>query len=166
MVKRLIMWDNYTSKISGSALIPLCFKKTKKDDHAPLRSLVLELSRDDTPMVRRATAQILNELAEIYDETSFNMELKEMLYKFLEDDIDSVKLKALEQLPFLASKIDQDERDSKLLDYPLNMDADKKNWRIRYHLPDAIVGLCPHLCKHSPILSPITCHVLQEPNLY
>lgn len=147
MVKRLIMWDNYTSKISGSALIPLCFKKTNPEQQAPLRSLVIELSKDDTPMVRRATAQILDKLAEIYDEANFNMELKDMLYKFLEDDIDSVKLKALEQLPFLASKIDQRERDTKLLNYPLKMDADKKNWRIRYHLPDAIVGLCPYLCK-------------------
>jgi hypothetical protein len=45
-----------------------------------------------------------------------------MLYRFLEDDIDSVKLKALEQIPFLAGRIEQSERDIKLLEYPLNMD--------------------------------------------
>ena len=147
MVKRLIMWDNYTSKISGSALIPLCFKKTKEDEHASLRTLVVELGKDDTPMVRRATAQILNELTEVYSQEDFDNDLKDMLYRFLDDDIDSVRMKALEQLPFLVKRIPQEERDSTLLDYPLNMDPERKNWRVRYHIPDALVGICPYLCK-------------------
>lgn len=147
MVKRLIMWDNYTSKISGSALIPLCFKNVKKEEHNLLRSLVIELSKDDTPMVRRATAEILSELSEVYDQKDFDNEIKDMLYKFLGDDVDSVRMKALEQLPFLTAKIEQEERDTTLLDYPLGMDPERKNWRVRYHIPDALIGLCPHLCK-------------------
>ena len=31
MVSRLVLWENYTSKISGAALIPICFEKLSNE---------------------------------------------------------------------------------------------------------------------------------------
>lgn len=146
MVKRLVMWDNYTSKISGTSLIPTCFRHLPLDKHPGLKSVVKELGKEDTPMVRRAVAGILSELCEIYDKESFKADLKPMLYLFLAEEIDSVKMKALEQMAAMAKYIDQDERDSVLLDFILKMDAGNKNWRIRYHLPDSLTSIIDTLC--------------------
>lgn len=151
MVKRLVMWDNYTSKISGTSLIPTCFKQLKAEEHLGLKAIVTQLSSDDTPMVRRAVAGILHELVEIYDDESFKTDLKPMLYLFLKDDIDSVKMKALEQIEVLSKKIEQEERDTLLLTTVLDMDKNQNNWRIRYHLPDALVGLTDSLCRKNLI---------------
>jgi serine/threonine-protein phosphatase 2A regulatory subunit A len=147
MVKRLVMWDNYTSKISGISLIPICFRNLPEEEHPGLKSVVLDLGKDDTPMVRRAVASILSELSEIYDEESFRSDIKPMLYLFLADDIDSVKMKSLEQIHILAKYIEQSERDTNLLSFMLKMDANKKNWRIRYHLPDCLAGVMDCLCR-------------------
>lgn len=147
MVKRLVMWDNYTSKISGISLIPTCFRNLPAEEHPGLKSIVMDLGKDDTPMVRRAVAGILSELSEIYDEDSFKTDIKPMLYLFLADDIDSVKMKALEQIPTLAKFIEQAERDTNLLGFMLKMDSNKKNWRIRYHLPDCLSGVADTLCS-------------------
>lgn len=149
MVKRLVMWDNYTSKISGIALIPTCFRHLPPEEYPGLKAVVKELGKDDTPMVRRAVAGILQELSSLYDEESFKSDLKPMLYLFLADDIDSVKMKALEQMPSLARYIEEKERDSTLLEFVLKMDANKKNWRIRYHLPDSLTGLASDLSKEA-----------------
>lgn len=147
MVKRLVMWDNYTSKISGISLIPICFKNLPAEEHAGLKSVVMDLGKDDTPMVRRAVASILSELSDLYDEESFKSDIRPMLYLFLADDIDSVRMKALEQIPALAKFIDQSERDTELVGFMLKMDATKKNWRIRYHLPDSLAGIVHTLCR-------------------
>ena len=141
------MWDNYTSKISGTSLIPTCFRNLPQEKFPGLKSVVKELGKDDTPMVRRAVAGILNELCQIYDEESFKTDLKPMLYLFLADDIDSVKMKALEQMAAMAKFIHQEERDSTLLEFILKMDANNKNWRIRYHLPDSLTSIMETLCK-------------------
>lgn len=141
------MWDNYTSKISGISLIPICFRNLPAEEYPALKSLVLELGKDDTPMVRRAVAGILQELSQIYESDSFRTDLKPMLYLFLADDIDSVKMKALESMSALAKFIEASERDSTFLAFLLNMDANKRNWRIRYHLPDALTGVVDSLCS-------------------
>lgn len=92
-------------------------------------------------MVRRAIAQILPELCDIYESEFFHSELKPMLYMFMADDIDSVKMKALEAVPKFGDLVDSEELNNVLVEFVLKMDPEKKNWRIRYHLPDAIVGL-------------------------
>lgn len=138
MLRRLVMWDNYTSKISGISLIPICYKNVTPEMHAGLRATVNELSKDDTPMVRRAVAGILGELSTLYDNESFTTDIKPTIYQFLEDDIDSVKIKALEQVGTITKLLDQQERDNAILLVILQMDTEKKNWRVRYHLPDAL----------------------------
>lgn len=146
------MWDNYTSKISGISLIPICFRNLSQEEHPALKALVGELGKDDTPMVRRAVAGILQELSEIYDSESFKSDLKPLLYQFLKDDIDSVKMKALEQMAALSRYIDPVERDTVFLDFILNMDANKRNWRIRYHLPDALSGIIQYVSKNHDLI--------------
>lgn len=140
MLKRLVMWDNYTSKISGISLIPICYKNVRAEEHTGLKATVNELSKDDTPMVRRAVAGILGELSTLYDAESFTTDIKPIIYGFLADDIDSVKIKALEQIGAITKLLDQQERDNTLLNVILQMDAEKRNWRVRYHLPDALSG--------------------------
>jgi serine/threonine-protein phosphatase 2A regulatory subunit A len=147
MVKRLALWDNYTSKISAAALMPMTYEKLSDRDRPSLRTLIVELGKDDTPMVRRAIAQILPELCDIYEQEYFLSELQPMLYMFLADDIDSVKMKALEAVPKFGELVDSDELNNVLIEFVLKMDPDKKNWRVRYHLPDAIIGLSRRLGK-------------------
>lgn len=158
MVSRLVLWENYTSKISGAALIPLCFTKLSQEKKSGLRSLVKDLSKDDIPMVRRAVAQILIELADnVYSKEQFDEDIKEMIYTFLMDPIESVKLKTLEYLPELSKHIEAEEICSKVIDTILAMDKDNKNWRIRYHQLDTIVGIvhfvsilkCNYRCKYN-----------------
>lgn len=112
MVSRLVLWENYTSKISGAALIPLCFSKLSADKKESLRALVVDLSKDDIPMVRRAIASILDELLTIYSEDRISIDsIQEIAFEFLQDKIDSVRLKTLEQIPNLALHLNQATRD-------------------------------------------------------
>jgi len=54
-------------------------------------------------------------------------------------------MKALEAVPKFGDLITKDELNNVLIEFVLKMDPDKKNWRIRYHLPDAIIGICRRL---------------------
>lgn len=149
-VCRLALWENYTSKVSAAALIPLGFNVLLEEKRQKLRFLTLELSKDDVPLVRRAVAHIIRDLSiTCQEDEEFMADLKEMLYSFLEDENDSVRMKALEQLPHLADKISQKERDSKMLEIILKMDPERKNWRIRYHIVDALIGMTSLLSKIS-----------------
>ena len=42
MVKRLALWDNYTSKISAAALMPLTYQKLSEKENPSLRTLIVE----------------------------------------------------------------------------------------------------------------------------
>ena len=73
-------------------------------------------------MVRRAIAQILPELCEIYELEYFQSDLKPLLYMFLDDDIDSVRMKALEAVPKFGELIESEELNSTLIDFVLKME--------------------------------------------
>ena len=55
-MKRLAVWDNYPSRVSACYLIPTVYEHLEETEKDETRKLFLELSQDDTPMVRRAAA--------------------------------------------------------------------------------------------------------------
>lgn len=67
--------------------------------------MYLDLSNDDTPMVRRAVAQNLGLIISISDE-KLDV-LLEVWIKLIKDEFDSVKICAVEQTQSILKSIDQ-----------------------------------------------------------
>lgn len=48
----------------------------------------------------------------------------------------------------MAPKISEQERETRLLDTIIKMDPERKNWRVRFHIVNALVGIVPLICKY------------------
>lgn len=57
MVQQLATWDHYNSRISATNILHLCYSKVSELEREDLIQLLQQMSKDDTPMVRRGVAQ-------------------------------------------------------------------------------------------------------------
>lgn len=69
----------------------------------------------------------------------------EIWQKFIVDKIDIVRIKALESAALLARFFKKEEINEKFWKYIKLVDPEKKSWRIRYALIEAIAALLPFL---------------------
>ncbi|KAH7952126.1 hypothetical protein HPB52_018945 [Rhipicephalus sanguineus] len=67
LVKRLASGDWFTSRTSACGLFAVCYPRVSPNVKAELRSHFRNLCQDDTPMVRRAAASKLGELAQVVE---------------------------------------------------------------------------------------------------
>ena len=74
-------------------------------------------------------------------------DILEIWQRFIQDKIDIVKIKALECSSIVARFFKKDDMNENMLKYIKDVDPDKKAWRIRYALAEAIASLIPYLEK-------------------
>jgi serine/threonine-protein phosphatase 2A regulatory subunit A len=67
LVKRLAEGDWFTSRSSACGLFAVVYPRLSPSSKEQMRTLFRNLARDDTPMVRRAAAQRLGELAKVVE---------------------------------------------------------------------------------------------------
>lgn len=111
LLQRLGAGDWFTSRISACSLCSLLYERLPAECdelRAEVLSLYKTLSRDETPMVRRAAASNIAKVARALHEVSpphVTEELLSVFGAFVSDDQDSVRLLAVEHAAAFASLI-------------------------------------------------------------
>jgi len=150
LIRRLAQGDWFTSRTSVCALFAVAYKKGPASSRPELRSLYPSLCQDETPMVRRASANKLGQfIAEIEPEHAQGEFLA--LFKTLaHDDQDSVRLLICTAICPLASKLSHEDQETELLP-ELKCFSEDKSWRVRQSYANHIVQVLQTLNQtHVP----------------
>jgi serine/threonine-protein phosphatase 2A regulatory subunit A len=133
LVLRLTQADWFTSKISATGLYVAPYKKATPNSQVQLRQQFGHLVHDETPMVRRQSA---NNLAKFLKELPSQIVIDEMIPLFQHlagDDQDSVRLLTVEVLIAIAEVIPKEQQPSHgVLLTALRSLFEDKSWRVRY----------------------------------
>lgn len=122
--------DNwYTSKVSLAKVASTYYPKAG-GSQLELRALFVELSKEETPMVRRAVAANLADLCAVVENKILVDEIIPVFKALVDDTQDSVRLIAIENLYRVAAFLTQDQADSYLLAI-IKSCVDDNSWRIR-----------------------------------
>ncbi len=134
---RLSKADWFTSKISAAGLYNVPYKKASPPMQEQLRQQFGLLVHDETPMVRRQSA---NNLAKFVKEMPATIVVEEMIPLFqhlASDDQDSVRLLTVEILIAIAEVVPKEQQSSHgVLLTALRSLIEDKSWRVRYMVAD------------------------------
>ncbi|CRG85787.1 protein phosphatase 2 (formerly 2A), regulatory subunit A [Talaromyces islandicus] len=137
MVLSLSKADWFTSKISATGLYCAPYRKASASVQQGLRQQFGNLVHDETPMVRRQSA---NNLAKFIKEMTPTVIIEEVipLFQYLtNDDQDSVRLLTVEILISIAEEIPKEQQSSHgILLTSLRSLFEDKSWRVRYMVAD------------------------------
>ncbi|KAI9645941.1 protein phosphatase 2A structural subunit [Ciborinia camelliae] len=134
---RLSKADWFTSKISATGLYNVPYKKASPPMQEQLRQQFGLLVHDETPMVRRQSA---NNLSKFVKEMPATIVVEEMIPLFQHlagDDQDSVRLLTVEILIAIAEVVPKEQQSSHgVLLTALRSLIEDKSWRVRYMVAD------------------------------
>lgn len=128
-------------------MIPSCFPNISQNEKLELLQLFIELSKDDTPMVRRAVASNLSSLVNLVDKIKVKNELLPIWVRLSKDSFDSVKIKAIENSSFLLECLSKQEASEILVEMIKNSDPENKSWRVRYALAEILPNMITFVGK-------------------
>lgn len=86
LVQRLAAGDWFTSRTSACGLFAVCYPRVSAAVKADLRLNFRSLCQDDTPMVRRAAASKLGELAKVVEVEYLKTDLIPMFVNLAQDE--------------------------------------------------------------------------------
>lgn len=86
LLKRLASGDWFTSRTSACGLFSVSYARVSPATKTELRSLFKNLCRDDTPMVRRAAASRLGEIAKVVEPDVLKQEMLPMFVDLAQDE--------------------------------------------------------------------------------
>jgi len=142
MVSRLAKGDLYSWRITASQVIPVCFKRASAEMRKTLASTFFELTKDDTPMVRRSAASSLGVFSEALNEPS--TELIDAFKAFLNDAQDAVKTEAIKNTVTM-SKMLMNHHEVKVEETMLQALNDSirgtGSWRLRFSVAEILPEL-------------------------
>ena len=137
LVVRLSKADWFTSKISATGLYNTPYQHATPQSQEGLRQQFSQLVHDDTPMVRRQSA---NNLAKFVKSMPAAIVIEEMIPLFQHlaaDDQDSVRLLTVEVLIAIAEAVPKEQQSSHgVLLTALRSLFEDKSWRVRYMVAD------------------------------
>eukprot|EP00216_Chloropicon_sp_CCMP2111_P002518 CAMPEP_0198236830 /NCGR_PEP_ID=MMETSP1446-20131203/2724_1 /TAXON_ID=1461542 ORGANISM="Unidentified sp, Strain CCMP2111" /NCGR_SAMPLE_ID=MMETSP1446 /ASSEMBLY_ACC=CAM_ASM_001112 /LENGTH=580 /DNA_ID=CAMNT_0043918779 /DNA_START=110 /DNA_END=1852 /DNA_ORIENTATION=- len=141
LVTRLSKAEWFTSRVSACGLFAAAYEKCNPEMKAELRAGYNMLCNDETPMVRRASAQHLGAYAAKLEKNLLETDVMTMFTNLTQDDQDSVRLLAVESCSPLAKLLGKGACVSKILPIVQKFSADK-SWRVRYMTAQQIYDLC------------------------
>ncbi|XP_008479235.2 serine/threonine-protein phosphatase 2A 65 kDa regulatory subunit A alpha isoform, partial [Diaphorina citri] len=133
LVQRLASGDWFTSRTSACGLFSVCYPRVTAGVKAELRSHFRNLCQDDTPMVRRAAAGKLGELAKVVEVDYLKTDIIPMFVNLAQDEQDSVRLLAVEACVSIASLLSQSDVEQLVMP-TLRQCSGDTSWRVRYML--------------------------------
>ncbi|KAF2757914.1 protein phosphatase PP2A regulatory subunit A [Pseudovirgaria hyperparasitica] len=137
LVVSLSKADWFTSKISATGLYNVPYARAGPPSQEKLRQQFGQLVHDDTPMVRRQSA---NNLAKFVKEMPATIVIEEMIPLFqhlASDDQDSVRLLTVDILIAIAEVVPKEQQSSHgVLLTALRSLFEDKSWRVRYMVAD------------------------------
>ena len=143
LMKRLIENDLKT-KMSCCYLFPIVYPKLENQDiKKELLQVYCEISKDESPSVRRAAADNIRFFCKVQDNEVINLLFK--LYSdFIKDTVDIVKIYTIESTPNLLNRLTYQNQEKLILNFTKSM-AEEKAWRVKYSAIECISKICTHI---------------------
>jgi serine/threonine-protein phosphatase 2A regulatory subunit A len=147
LMKRLIENDLKT-KMSCCYLFPIVYPKLENQDiKKELLQVYCEISKDESPSVRRAAADNIKFFCKVQDNEVINLLFK--LYSdFIKDSVDIVKIYTIESTPSLLNKLPYQSQEKLIFNFTKSM-AEEKAWRVKYSAIECISKICDHISNSS-----------------
>ncbi|KHN80727.1 Serine/threonine-protein phosphatase 2A 65 kDa regulatory subunit A beta isoform [Toxocara canis] len=137
MTRRLATGDWFTSRASACGLVSVTYPRVGPSVKAELRTMFHRLCSDPTPMVRRAAASKLGELASVVEPVFLSEELLPMFLGLASDEQDSVRMLAADSCIAIFSLINEEQREE-IMKSVLKSLIEDKSWRVRYMIADKL----------------------------
>jgi serine/threonine-protein phosphatase 2A regulatory subunit A len=149
VLQRLRQAEWFTPRVSVCGLFAVTYPKADPEVRAEMRTLFKELSRDETPMVRRAVAANVGPFAAAAEPRDVQTALLPIMQHLLVDDQESVRKLALDGLPALAKGLAGADCVRDVLDLFCGGVLKDPSWRVRHavtaRLPDMAEAFGPDL---------------------
>lgn len=141
LLKRLANGDWFTTRVSACGLFAASYPHCPEPIQAEFRSLFNNLCNDDTPMVRKAAFQNLGKFALVLQRQFFKSDVYPIVKAVSTDEMDSMRLYAIDSCAALAKVVDSAEYASVLLPIVESL-QDDTSWRVRQALAQQYVEVC------------------------
>jgi serine/threonine-protein phosphatase 2A regulatory subunit A len=137
LVFRLSKADWFTSKISATGLYNVPYTRATPPSQEALRQHYGQLVHDETPMVRRQSANNLAKFIKTMPATIVIEEMIPLFQHLAQDDQDSVRLLTVDILIAIAEAVPKEQQSSHgVLLTALRSLFEDKSWRVRYMVAD------------------------------
>ena len=147
LMKRLIENDLKT-KMSCCYLFPIVYPKLENQDiKKELLQVYCEISKDESPSVRRAAADNIKYFCKVQDSEVINLLFK-LYTDFIKDSVDIVKIFTIESTPNLLNRLPYQNQEKLILNFTKSM-AEEKAWRVKYSAIECISKICDHISVAS-----------------
>ena len=136
LMKRLIENDLKT-KMSCCYLFPIVYPKLENQDiKKELLQVYSEISKDESPSVRRAAADNIKLFCKVKENDVINL-LYKLYNDFIQDPVDIVKIYTMQSTPYLLSRLSTNNQEKLILNFTKSM-AEEKAWRVKYSAIECI----------------------------
>ena len=139
MVLRLAQSDKFSSKVSAVNLVSAAYTRAGPLKEK-LRQKYLELSGEDSPIVRRAIAIQLRDYGLVVEREVLVSEVIPELRKLAQDEQDQVRILCLDSLVVIARALNKEE--NRLHTLPIAIGAgEDSSWKVRIHFAKSFPSL-------------------------
>jgi serine/threonine-protein phosphatase 2A regulatory subunit A len=136
LMKRLIENDLKT-KMSCCYLFPIVYPKLENQDiKKELLQVYSEISKDESPSVRRAAADNIKFFCKVQENEVIGLLFK-LYNEFIQDPVDIVKIYTIQSTPYLLSVLSINNQEKLILNFTKSM-AEEKAWRVKYSAIECI----------------------------
>ena len=136
LMKRLIENDLKT-KMSCCYLFPIVYQKLENQDiKKELLQVYSEISKDESPSVRRAAADNIKFFCKVQENEVIGLLFK-LYNEFIQDPVDIVKIYTIQSTPYLLSVLSINNQEKLILNFTKSM-AEEKAWRVKYSAIECI----------------------------
>ena len=123
--------ENFSSRVSACGLFAAAYPKANAMKEK-LRAKFLELSHEDTPMVRRAAVIEMGKFSRVLEKNYLVSDIIPDLRALAQDEQDQVRTLCIDSLIEVSKLLNKEE--NKLHTLPLILViGDDKSWKVRYH---------------------------------
>ena len=138
LMKRLIENDLKT-KMSCCYIFPVVYPKLENQDiKKELLQVYSEISKDESPSVRRAAADNIKLFCKVKENEVIN----------IQDPVDIVKIYTMQSTPYLLSRLSINNQEKLILNFTKSM-AEEKAWRVKYAAIECIVKISENISVAS-----------------
>lgn len=142
-VLRLANAESFTNKVSAINLMSAVFDKSGVHQDT-LRKKFVDLTGDDTPMIKRAVAYHIGVLASKMGVDTYIREMMPIFKKLSTDDLDSVRILCIEALVKISMTMTKDLNKKQMLPILIQMTRDKA-WKVRCSMAQSFVKIAKAL---------------------
>lgn len=162
LVQRLLGEAWWTSKVSAAGLLATAYPLAAPETQAALKGSLPAITKDETPMVRRAVASNLGALCAVLEPDCVLRDLFPSFNKLANDDQDSVRILTFGSCVQMCST-QPAAQCTEFIHPAIENFAKDKSWRVRLEVAKSLVALVDAIPGELPVT--ICRNLLQDPEL-